>query len=98
MKMFKNFPIIYKTARPAGRTEARPSKKHILHTLIAQQTENSSISSPHTAHRVPLTPYLYSNTPSTDSTDSADMESTSYDSLKHGVKPAGALGNCSFCL
>ena len=23
MKMFKNFPIIYKTARPAGRTEAR---------------------------------------------------------------------------
>ena len=25
MKMFKNFPIIYKTARPAGRTEMRPT-------------------------------------------------------------------------
>ena len=91
MKMFKNFPIIYKTARPAGRTEMRPYKRHIINTLTAPQTPNNRISSP-------LTYYLYSNTPSTDSTDSADMESTSYDSLKHGVKPAGGLGNCSFCL
>lgn len=98
MKMFKNLPIIYKTARPAGRAEMRPYKHHIINTLTAPQTQNNRISSPHTSHLLPLTPYLYSNTPSTDSTDSADMESTSYDSLKHGVKPAGGLGNCSFCL
>ena len=103
--MFKNFPIIYKTARPAGRTEARSYKHHIINTLTAPQTPNNRISSPHTSYLLPLTSYLlsltsylYSNTPSTDSTDSADMESTSYDSLKHGVKPAGGLGNCSFCL
>ena len=98
MKMFKNFPIIYKTARPAGRTEARPYKHHIINTLTTPQTPNNRISSPLTSYLLPLTSYLYSNTPSTDSTDSADMESTSYDSLKHGVKPAGGLGNCSFCL
>lgn len=98
MKMFKNFPIIYKTARPAGRTEMRPYKDHIINTLTAPQTPNNRISSPHTSYLLSLTSYLYSNTPSTDSTDSADMESTSYDSLKHGVKPAGGLGNCSFCL
>ena len=96
--MFKNFPIIYKTARPAGRTEARPYKHHIINKLTAPQTPNNRISSPLTSYLLPLTSYLYSNTPSTDSTDSADMESTSYDSLKHGVKPAGGLGNCSFCL
>ena len=33
MKMFKNFPIIYKTARPAGRTEMRPYKRHIILSL-----------------------------------------------------------------
>lgn len=38
MKMFKNFPIIYKTARPAGRTEMRPYKRHIINTLTAPQT------------------------------------------------------------
>lgn len=50
MKMFKNFPIIYKTARPAGRTEARPYKHHIINTLTAPQTPNNHISSPLTSY------------------------------------------------
>ena len=58
MKMFKNFPIIYETARPAGRTEARPYKHHIINTLTAPQTPNNRISSPLTPYLLPLTSYL----------------------------------------
>ncbi len=53
--MFKNFPIIYKTARPAGRTEARPYKHHIINKLTAPQTPNNRISSPLTSYLLPLT-------------------------------------------
>ena len=59
MKMFKNFPIIYKTARPVGRTEARPHKDHIINTLTAPQTPNNRISSPLTSHLSPLTYSLF---------------------------------------
>ena len=55
MKMFKNFPIIYKTARPAGRTEMRPYKRHIINILTAPQTPNNRISSPLTSYLLPLT-------------------------------------------
>ena len=55
MKMFKNFPIIYKTARPAGRTEARPYKHHIINKLTAAQTPNNRISTTLTSNLSPLT-------------------------------------------
>ena len=58
MKMFKNFPIIYKTARPTGRTEMRPYKQHIINRLTAPQTPNNRISSPLTSYLLPLTSYL----------------------------------------
>lgn len=58
MKMFKNFPIIYKTARPAGRTEMRPYKQHIINKLTAPQTPNNHISSPLTSYLLLLTSYL----------------------------------------
>ena len=51
--MFKNFPIIYKTARPAGRTEMRPYKQHIINRLTAPQTPNNRISSPITYYLLP---------------------------------------------
>lgn len=59
MKMFKNFPIIYKTARPAGRTEARPYKHHIINTLTAPQTPNNRINSPLTSYLSPLFEYAF---------------------------------------
>ena len=58
MKMFKNFPIIYKTARLPGRTKARPYELHIIDTLTAPQTPNNRISSPLTSYLLPLTSYL----------------------------------------
>lgn len=58
MKMFKNLPIIYKTARPAGRTKMRPYKRHIINTLTAPQTPNSRISSPLTSYLLSLIPYI----------------------------------------
>ena len=58
--MFKNFPIIYKTARQAGRTEMQPYKRHIINTLTAPQTPNNRISSPHTSYLLPLISYLLS--------------------------------------
>ena len=58
MKMFKNFPIIYKTVRPAGRTEMRPYKQHIINKLTAPQTPNNRLSSPLTSYLLPLTSYL----------------------------------------
>ena len=59
MKMFKNFPIIYKTARPTGRTEARPYKHHIINTLTAPQTPNNHICSPLTSYLLPLFEYAF---------------------------------------
>ena len=50
MKMFKNLPIIYKTARPAGRAEMRPYKHHIT---------ASAVLLPLTSYLLPLFEYAF---------------------------------------